>query len=116
MVMDCKMVSLHPEALETIKVTLYTPSLAYVCCGFCNDDVVPSPNCQAHVDMLPLPTVDTSFNCVALPTQTSGAVKSAVGNGFTVRLPVSESIQPKPEVATKVTGYVPTVGIATDGF
>src|SRR5688572_22603616 len=44
----CMVLKVQPDAVVMASETLWYPGSAYVCVGFCNVEVVPSPNCQNH--------------------------------------------------------------------
>ena len=73
----------EPWALVAVNATVNVPAPVYVCEGFCNVDVAPSPNVQAHDVGVP---VDRSVKLTisgALP-MVGVALKSAVGAGGAV--------------------------------
>jgi hypothetical protein len=56
-------VSEKPHPLTTASVTLYVPPAAYMCVGFCNVDVFPSPKSQLQEIGV---SVEVSVNCTAV--------------------------------------------------
>jgi len=54
---------LLPASFVTVSVTLYFPTLEYLCVGFCRVDDVPSPKFHFHAVGVPvLLSVNTTFN------------------------------------------------------
>jgi hypothetical protein len=98
--------------LVAVRVTVYVPTLAYVCDGFCKVEEPPSPNDQTH-DVGEFVEESTNWTVSGAVPEVSVAANDATGNAATllaVIYPDSESVLlPAPLVAVSVTVYVPAL-------
>ncbi len=82
----------QPLSVVTVRVTLYVPVAAKTCVGFCNVEVLFAPlagSSKFHCQFVTAPAfaIERSLNDTDLVTQVgAAALKSEVGNGFTVTL------------------------------
>jgi hypothetical protein len=111
-------VSLPPEFVA-VSVTVYVPSITYVCEGFCAADVLPSPNDQTHdVGVL----VEESTNWTARGAFPDSTVEMKDATGFVETEPTTISpalvtvLLPPAFVEVSVTVYVPAVVYVCTGL
>ena len=72
--------ALLPRWFDTVSVTTYVPSSAYVCTGFCSVEVAPSPKSQSQVvgDQV----LVSSNRYVRVPEPISETVNDATGSEY----------------------------------
>ena len=91
----CDAGALAPQGFVAVSVTAYVPATVYMCDGFCNVDVFPSPKSQLQEIGV---SVDVSVNCTAtVPAHPCVAVKSATGAAPVVIVTVCDASAPAPQ-------------------
>ena len=108
---------MQPKLLVTDRVTLYTPAAANTCVGFCKVDVLSGPDpgsAKSHAQVLIVPLFGTEASVkemVRVSHDGDVKLKLAVGNAYTVMVPLKDGFTHGPTVVT-VYGNTPlTVGV-----
>ena len=105
---------LDPEALVTVKVTVFVPALAKAWLGFWAVLVAPSPKFQAQAAGLP---ADASVNCTDWPvTGEAGLKEKEAASAAPTVSGWLEELDPEALVTVRVTVFVPTLANAWLGF
>jgi hypothetical protein len=109
-----RLMLLDPEALVTVKVTVFVPTLANVWLGFWAVLVAPSPKFQDQAAGLP---ADVSVNCTDWPvTGVAGLKEKEAASAAPTASVWLEELEPEPFETVKVTVFVPAPVYAWLGF
>jgi hypothetical protein len=97
----------EPEALATVRLTVFDPAVVYVWLGFRTVDIVPSPKFHSHEAGVP---ADVSVNWTACPAVGEAGLKANEAERATAIVTVRVvAFDPVPSATVRVTVLAPAV-------